>query len=149
MTKDGDSGAEYSANDFFVSLGWSYNDLDRGFFPRSGNKSSLSGKVTVPGSDNRYYKLTLDSTQYVPLNENQSWVWMEHLKAGYAGGLQGSTVPFTIISTPADRHRCAASPQIPSARRRPTIAVMALKAAIAAARWRALPTRLEEMRWRC
>ena len=94
VTKDGDSGAEYSANDFFISLGWSYNDLDRGFFPRSGNKSSLSGKVTVPGSDNRYYKLTLDSTQYVPLNEGQSWVWMEHLKAGYAGGLQGSTVPF-------------------------------------------------------
>ncbi len=35
-----------SANDYFVSLGWGYNDLDRGFFPRAGNKSSLSGKVT-------------------------------------------------------------------------------------------------------
>ena len=94
VTKDGDSGAKYSANDIFASLGWSYNNLDRGFFPRSGNKSSLSGKVTVPGSDNSYYKLTLDTTQYLPLNEGKSWVWMEHLKAGYAGGLNGSSVPF-------------------------------------------------------
>ncbi len=48
VTKDGDSGAKYSANDYFVSLGWGYNDLDRGFFPRAGNKSNLSGKVTLP-----------------------------------------------------------------------------------------------------
>src|SRR5690606_14582436 len=54
----------------------------------------LSGKVTVPGSDNSYYKLTLDTTQYLPLNEGKSWVWMEHLKAGYAGGLNGNSVPF-------------------------------------------------------
>ena len=26
VTKDGDSGAKYSANDYFVSLGWGYND---------------------------------------------------------------------------------------------------------------------------
>ncbi len=94
VTEDGNSGAEFSANDFFVSLGWGYNNLDRGFFPRAGNKSSLSGKVTVPGSDNSYYKITLDTTQYVPLDEGKNWVWMEHLKAGYAGGLNGNTVPF-------------------------------------------------------
>ncbi|MGG7445519.1 outer membrane protein assembly factor BamA [Kosakonia oryzendophytica] len=94
VTKDGDSNAEYSANDFFTSLGWSYNDLDRGYFPRAGNKSSLTGKVTVPGSDNSYYKLTFDTTQYVPLAENKNWVWMEHLRAGYAGGLNGKEVPF-------------------------------------------------------
>jgi outer membrane protein insertion porin family len=40
VTKDGDSGAKYSANDYFVSLGWGYNDLDRGFFPRAGNKTA-------------------------------------------------------------------------------------------------------------
>lgn len=94
VDKDGDSGAEYIANDLFSSLGWSYNDLDRGFFPRAGNKSSLTGKVTLPGSDNSYYKLTFDSTQYVPINESGSWIWMEHLRAGYAGGLKGKTIPF-------------------------------------------------------
>lgn len=94
VTKDGDSGAEYSANDYFVSLGWGYNDLDRGFFPRAGNKSSLSGKVTLPGSDNSYYKLSFDTAQYLPLSENKRWVWMERLRAGYAGGLDGKSVPF-------------------------------------------------------
>ncbi|MHA9330625.1 outer membrane protein assembly factor BamA [Klebsiella pneumoniae] len=94
VTKDGDSGAKYSANDYFVSLGWGYNDLDRGFFPRAGNKSSLSGKVTLPGSDNSYYKLSFDTAQYLPLRENKRWVWMERLRAGYAGGLDGKSVPF-------------------------------------------------------
>ncbi|WP_281082242.1 outer membrane protein assembly factor BamA [Klebsiella quasivariicola] len=94
VTKDGDSGAKYSANDYFVSLGWGYNDLDRGFFPRAGNKSSLSGKVTLPGSDNSYYKLSFDTAQYLPLSENKRWVWMERLRAGYAGGLDGKSVPF-------------------------------------------------------
>ncbi|MCN1948542.1 outer membrane protein assembly factor BamA [Escherichia coli] len=94
VTKDGDSGAKYSANDYFVSLGWGYNDLDRGFFPRAGNKSSFSGKVTLPGSDNSYYKLSFDTTQYLPLSENKRWVWMERLRAGYAGGLDGKSVPF-------------------------------------------------------
>ncbi|EOZ2166401.1 outer membrane protein assembly factor BamA [Klebsiella quasipneumoniae] len=94
VTKDGDSGAKYSANDYFVSLGWGYNDLDRGFFPRAGNKSSLSGKVTLPGSDNSYYKLSFDTAQYLPLSENKRWVWMERLRAGYADGLDGKSVPF-------------------------------------------------------
>ncbi|VTP15195.1 Outer membrane protein assembly factor BamA precursor [Phytobacter ursingii] len=94
VTKDGNSGAKYTANDFFSSLGWSYNTLDRGYFPRSGNKSSLTGKVTIPGSDNSYYKLTFDSTQYQPLTESGNWVWMEHVRAGYAGGLNGKSVPF-------------------------------------------------------
>lgn len=94
VTKDGDSGATYSANDYFASVGWSYNNLDRGFFPRAGNKSSLTAKVTVPGSDNSYYKVTFDTTQYMPLAESKSWVWMEHLRAGYADGLNGKSVPF-------------------------------------------------------
>lgn len=50
--------------------------------------------MTVPGSDNSYYKLTLDSTQYLPFDEGKNWLWMEHLNAGYAGGLNGKTVPF-------------------------------------------------------
>lgn len=94
VTRDGDSGAEYSANDYFASLGWSYNDLDRGFFPRSGNKSSLTGKITVPGSDNSYYKISFDTAQYSPLTESKNWVWMERLRAGYADGLNGKAVPF-------------------------------------------------------
>lgn len=94
VTKDGDSGASYSGNDYFASLGWQYNDLNRGYFPQSGNKTSLTGKVTVPGSDNSYYKLSFDTTQYVPLSASKTWVWMERLRAGYAAGLNGHVVPF-------------------------------------------------------
>ncbi len=48
----------------------------------------------MPGSDNSYYKVTFDTTQYMPLTESKSWVWMEHLRAGYADGLNGKSVPF-------------------------------------------------------
>ena len=94
VTSSNTSDADFSANDFFLTLGWGYNNLDRGFFPTSGSKASLSGKVTVPGSTNEYYKITFDATSYLPLSESHSWVLMGRARAGYADGLGGKEVPF-------------------------------------------------------
>jgi len=88
------SDATFSADDFFLTLGWGYNNLDRGFFPTAGSKASLSGKVTVPGSTNEYYKITFDATSYLPLSESHNWVLMGRARAGYADGLGGKEVPF-------------------------------------------------------
>ncbi|MGX8941729.1 outer membrane protein assembly factor BamA [Symbiopectobacterium sp. Eva_TO] len=88
------SSADFNANDFFLNAGWVYNSLDRGFFPTEGSRASFNAKVTVPGSDNEYYKLTFDSATYYPLSENHHWVLMGRARAGYADGIGSKDVPF-------------------------------------------------------
>lgn len=39
--------ADYKAYDFFFSAGWNYNSLNRGYFPTSGTRAGLNGKVTI------------------------------------------------------------------------------------------------------
>lgn len=86
--------ADFNADDFFLSMGWGYNNLDRGYFPTTGSRATLSGKATMLGSDNEYYKITFDSSHYIRLSESGNWVLMGRTRLGYADGLGSKDVPF-------------------------------------------------------
>lgn len=82
------------ADDFDFSLGWNYNSLNRGFLPTEGTLVTIGGKVTIPGSDNKYYKLNADFRNYLPLNREHKWVISTKAGLAYANGLGGKELPF-------------------------------------------------------
>ncbi|OOF44315.1 outer membrane protein assembly factor BamA [Rodentibacter trehalosifermentans] len=82
------------SHDFDFSFGWNYNSLNRGYFPTKGVKASIGGRVTIPGSDNKYYKLNADIQGYYPLDRDHRWVLSGKMGAGYANGFGGKRLPF-------------------------------------------------------
>ncbi len=88
------NGNSIKTSDFDFSFGWNYNSLNRGYFPTKGVKASLGGRVTIPGSDNKYYKLSADVQGFYPLDRDHRWVISAKASAGYANGFGNKRLPF-------------------------------------------------------
>lgn len=82
------------ADDFDFSFGWNYNSLNRGFLPTEGTAASIGGKITIPGSDNKYYKLSADFRNYLPLNREHKWIVSTKFGLSYASGYGSKRLPF-------------------------------------------------------
>lgn len=85
---------QIKSHDFDLSFGWNYNSLNRGYFPTKGVRANIGGRVTIPGSDNKYYKLNADIEGYYPLDRDHRWVISGKAGAGYANGFGGKRLPF-------------------------------------------------------
>lgn len=72
--------------DIDITAKWTRNSLDRGRMATQGMKHSLSGKMTIPGSDLQYFKLNFDISNYQRITENGEWTTLLRGSLGYANG---------------------------------------------------------------
>ncbi|MGP1871532.1 MAG: outer membrane protein assembly factor BamA [Arsenophonus sp.] len=84
----------YHANDLSLNFGWTYNNLNHGFLPTKGNKTSINSKITVPGSNNQYYKILFNSSQYYPIDYNNQWIFLARTQLAYSNGFSSKELPF-------------------------------------------------------
>lgn len=83
-----------TTDDFTLRAGWNYSDLNRGYLPTKGISAQFGGKVTLPGSDNSFYKLHAEAAGYYPLDYNNRWVISAHGSLDYGSGIGGKDLPF-------------------------------------------------------
>ncbi|ALD15195.1 outer membrane protein assembly factor BamA [Buchnera aphidicola (Aphis glycines)] len=81
-------------NDFTLNYSILHDTLKDFYFPISGNQTYLSGKNTIPGSDNNFYKFLLDTQQYIPLDQKNKFIFLAHFKAGFGDSLNQEKLPF-------------------------------------------------------
>jgi outer membrane protein insertion porin family len=75
-----------------MTLGWSRDTRDNVLAPTRGRYQRLSGEITMPVFDMRYYKTSYQFQQYLPLSK--SWTLAFNTELGYGGGFGGKEYPF-------------------------------------------------------
>ncbi|MGY2572749.1 outer membrane protein assembly factor BamA [Vibrio sp. C8] len=81
-----DSDGSLVTNDFDINLSWTRNNLNKGYFPTAGNYQRAFYKMTVPGSDAKYFKLQYDVRQYFPLTKKHEFALLLRGRLGYGNG---------------------------------------------------------------
>ncbi|MEZ8855327.1 outer membrane protein assembly factor BamA [Vibrio atlanticus] len=73
-------------DDFDINISWTRNNLNRGFFPTEGNHQRALAKMTVPGSDAKYFKAQYDVKHYIPLTKKHEFTLLMRGRLGYGNG---------------------------------------------------------------
>ncbi|MFO7530355.1 MAG: outer membrane protein assembly factor BamA [Marinobacter sp.] len=84
-----------SFDNYFLFGSWRRSTLNRGVLPTDGYSHSLSLDVAVPGSDLTFFKATHKTDFYVPISDNNRWVFRARSEIGYGDGYGDDTqMPF-------------------------------------------------------
>ncbi|PPI86627.1 outer membrane protein assembly factor BamA [Candidatus Pantoea edessiphila] len=83
----------FVSNDFNMNYGFTYNTLNQNIFPSNGNYTNLSSKIIILGLQNQFVKFSLDSSQYIPIR-NQNWILLARGHLGYGRGIEQPELPF-------------------------------------------------------
>ncbi|MBQ8829620.1 MAG: outer membrane protein assembly factor BamA [Burkholderiaceae bacterium] len=75
-----------------LTLGWSRDSRDNVLAPTRGRYQRLSGEVTVPALDLRYYRATYQLQQFIPLSK--SWTFAFNGEIGYGESYGDRPYPF-------------------------------------------------------
>lgn len=88
------SDIHFCIKDFILTSGWTFNNLNHPYFPTAGLRFNVSGKLTLPGSNNQYYKIIVDGNYYLSLDQDADWILMTAIYSGYAGSIYKKESPF-------------------------------------------------------
>ena len=86
MYSEEDSDNKITFENYVATLGYSRNYLDRGVFPTSGNRQWVNLSVAVPASDTQYYKTSVETTHFWPLDKERNYIINFRDKLGYGNG---------------------------------------------------------------
>ncbi len=81
-----------TTNNLLGTIGWSRDTRDSAIAPTEGTVQRAFTEVTLPGSDQRYYKLTYQHQKFFPLTKDLTLLL--NGEAGKAGGYDDKPLPF-------------------------------------------------------
>ena len=81
-----------TTNNLLGTVGWTRDNRDSAIYPTDGKVQRAFMEVTLPASDQRYYKFTYQHQKFVPVSKEITWLL--NGEAGYAAGYGDKPLPF-------------------------------------------------------